>query len=197
MHASRYHLNCIDSWSAMKLLVFLLALIALPCRAVNFSDIPKQSIDTMFETCFADAQCAGQLAPLIAQRATTHPDLEATLHHCLDNARFMAVCGQFSSTAARDELARDADRFKAAVGERCLGVALTAGQVRLKKAAEVCWRDAESHGAGMDSTMHASSCFTDMDRGLILQLRNFSGCKACGPRAARCARFVAGTKKRK
>ena len=36
----------------MKLLIFLLALFALPCRAVSFSDIPIQSIDTTFDICW-------------------------------------------------------------------------------------------------------------------------------------------------
>ena len=160
--------------SALLSLLALLALLALSCppaSAITFSEIPRDSIDTMFERCFADAECAKQIEPLISKFSKDWDDLPTLVHHCMGDVRTMSICAAFSDGIVNDEMERMKVDLAESFDSKCVARWLAGARRSANAKAAACSRFAKSLGDSADGRMSATSCRADAWRNMLAYLR--------------------------
>jgi hypothetical protein len=168
----------------MRILLFFLACVPFFASATLFSELPPTrtgSIDEIFDSCFADAECSARIQPLVAKLSNRFgSDLDELLHNCLNNVRSMSVCGAFRAEVLASELTDLESSIANSRGASCAKHLIARAKRDVRAKIRECYRQADSLGEGADKRMSRDSCGADEDQSVLTIMRHLNPLKVCG-----------------
>jgi hypothetical protein len=165
----------------LRFALYLFAAFSLSAKASLLSDIPTDSIDTMYEQCFAQPECAQQINSLIVRYSNINggnaSEIVPTLRNCLANNSSMTRCASFLLFAIDDELANAKENLKLQTGGRCAKKLTAAAEEHAQSKTQYCFDHADDEGS--ESRLVDMSCRMDFSRSELRYLKDADLCKAC------------------